>query len=255
MGFHIDKYVEWQAGAGTPVKYSVHFDLDCTLTSQTNTQANFDLVGRVTVTNNPENSRNSWPASDFAVLMIGDKDPADYGWTAGQSYYKAALPMLPNAPQSYVEAVRVEFRGDTSRADGPNAVSLWTAGGGLLINTATGQGSYGVNINQKFTLALDGTPTQPVLTYITSGANSSTDYNWQNLQVWAELINFDYRPGQIWSGTEWLSHNRANGTRRLWTRTGWQELRTANGPSGSNEPPCIWDGSRQQNMRRIGAQG
>lgn len=61
-----------------------------------------------------------------------------------------------------------------------------------------------------------------------------------------------YRPGQLWNGSEWLSHNRPAGTRKLWAGTGWKVLETYDGPTGSNVPPTIWNGNRNQNMRRIG---
>lgn len=61
-----------------------------------------------------------------------------------------------------------------------------------------------------------------------------------------------YRPGQLWNGSEWLSHNRSTGTRKIWAGAGWKVLETYDGPAGSNAPPTIWDGSRNQNMRRIG---
>lgn len=252
MAFKINQFREWRAGAGTPPKYSILFDLDCTMLEQTPTEATFRLEGNIVATNYPDNSRNSWPASDFALLTLGGFDPANYPFTQGVSYYKQPLPTLPNAPQSYLDAMRIEFRGDTSRVDGPNRISVWTSDGGVMFNQVSGAGEYRVLLRQTFTLPLTGNPTQPVLIYTHSGANSSTDYNWLSHEVWAELFNFDYRPGKIWNGTEWLSHNRVGGARSLWTGSDWKNLVTANGPAGSNEPPTIWNGSRNQNMRRIG---
>lgn len=252
MAFHIHEFREWAAGAGTAPKYSILFDLDCTLQSQTAQEATFLLEGSIVATNYPDNSRNSWPASDFALLTLGGFDPANYPFTNGVSYYQQPLPALPNAPQPYLDAMRIEFRGDTYRTTGPNRISVWTSDGGVMFNQVAMAGEYKVRLRQTFTLPLMGSPTQPVLIYTHSGANSATDYNWLSHEVWAELFNFDYRPGQIWNGSEWLSHNRNTGTRQLWAGENWKTLYTSNGPTGSNEAPTIWNGSRNQNMRRIG---
>lgn len=61
-----------------------------------------------------------------------------------------------------------------------------------------------------------------------------------------------YRPGKIWDGGEWLSHNRSAGTRKIWDGKRWEVLETFNGPAGSGNAPTIWNGTRHQNMRRIG---
>lgn len=66
------------------------------------------------------------------------------------------------------------------------------------------------------------------------------------------LLPVVYRPGEVWNGSTYLSHNRSAGARNIWTGAAWQECTTSNGPTGSNNPPTIWNGTRNQNMRLIG---
>lgn len=255
MAFHISEYKEWRAGAGTPVKYSCEFDLDCALTNMTQTEATFHLTGKVLITNHPYNSQNSWPASDFAVLTLGGFDPIDYPFTEGTSYYQAALPALPNAPQSYVDALRIEFRGDTYRGGGPNKVSLWSAASGLLLDQASGEGTYTVTINQNFTLQLTGNPQQEVLIYTHSGARNQTGYDWLAHDVWAYLFDFDYRPFAVWNGYNWASCNRSGGMDSVWTGSTWEEMRTEAGGRASDNPPFIYNGSQWVNQNKVGEGG
>lgn len=273
MAFHIDQFREWRAGAGSAPKYSVRMELDCSLVSKTATEATFRIEGPITVINYPDNSRNSWPASDFAVLTIAGYDPIDYQFTKGASYYQAKLPALPNAPQSYLNALRVEFRGDTSRADGPNRVSLWTneLGGYLAYNSVATGGTFTFRTSQTFTLKLTGEKTQPVLIYTHSGANNSTDYSWLSHEVWATVFDIDpepgpgpdpkppaptdYRPGSIWNGSQWMSHNRdaewspQTGAANILCGGSWNEMRTQ---EGVNDPPTIYAGYGWQNQAKIG---
>lgn len=251
MAFHISEYKEWQAGPGTPVKYSIGFELDCELTSQTDTAATFSLSGTIKVVNHPNNSQNAWPASDFAVLTLGGYDPIDYQFTEGTSYYKAALPALPNAPQSYKDAMRVEFRGDTYRGDGANRVSLWINGQGTVINADSSDSNWTFPFSQTFTIQLTGNPAQEILIYTHSGARNSTGYDWLKHDVWAQLFNFDYRPGMTWNGTGWMSHNRSNGKCNIWNGSSWVTMRTEDGGVGTSNPPLIY-GNGWHNMRRIG---
>ena len=255
MAFHISEFKDWRAGAGTPPKYSVSFELDCALESQTQTEATFRLTGTVQVTNYPDNSRNSWPASDFAVLTLGGFDPTDYQFSNGVSYYKWALPALPNAPQSYKDAMQIEFRGDTSRADGPNRVSLWVNGQNTVINQQSTAGTWTVRLNQTFTLQLTGDPYQEVLIYTHSGANNATDYTWLAHDVWATLFNFDYRPMAVWNGYDWASCNRSNGWMAVWNGSGWPECRTENYPTGQDNPPYIYRNGGWYNQAKVGSGG
>lgn len=254
MSISIDRTVQWQAGAGTPVKYSFRFVGTSDLVQMGTTTATFSLVGTATLTNNPTNSQNSFAASDFAVLSAADKNPADYEFSPSTSYYESAIPFLPNAPQDYVNAILVEFRGDTHRPN-PNRSSLYLKGLGLVADAISTESTTTYNIDTTFTITLTGNPDQPVLAWIQSGANSSTDYSWLDRQVWATLLDYDYRPGATWNGSEWVSHNRSSGAANIYTGSEWREMRTVNGPDGTDNPPFIRHSSEWKNQRKVGSGG
>ena len=253
MAVNVNQYVEWKAGAGSPVKYSFAINALADVVGSTSTTIDVRLWGTLTIVNHPNNSRNSWAASDFAVLTLGGYDPADYQFTQGTSYYQAALPTLPNAPQSYYDAMIAEFRGDTYITDGPNKSSLWTKTGGVVLNAASTDGSWDFPIDTTFTVTLDGTPTQPILIWNTSGAANSTSYGWLTHQVWLSLVDLDYRPGAtLDSNNVWQSHNRGTGKAHILTSGGtWREMRTVNGLSSSDNPPSIRI-DKWYNQRKLG---
>lgn len=254
MAFNVNRHIQWQAGEGTPVKYALDLNLVCDLVSTTNNIASFALTGTVTVTNHPYNSQNSWAASDFAVLTLGGFDPYDYPFTSGVSYYEAALPTLPNAPQSYINAILIEFRGDTERPN-PNRSSLYIKGQGVVLNADNGETAKTFNVNTTFNITLNGSPSQKVLIWSGSGAGSSTDYGWGERQVWATMLDFDYRPGAIYDGTTWQSHNRSSGARDIYNGSSWNTLRTIDGGIGTGNPPSIANNTGWVNQRRIGQGG
>lgn len=251
MAININRTVEWRAGEGTPVKYSFNFTGTSDFVSRTATIATFSLVGTATVTNHPTNSQNSFAASDFAVLSPADKNPADYNFTTGVSYYQQGIPFLPNAPQDYVNGILIEFRGDTYRPN-PNASSLYIYSQGVVLNEETGEVTRTFNINTTFTITLTGQRDQPVLAWIQSGANNATDYSWLDREVWSTLLDYDYRPGANWSGSEWLSHNRYNGWAGVWDGSSFREMRTIDGANSSGNPPEIRHSDGLKNQRRIG---
>lgn len=254
MAVSVVQYVEWRAGAGTPVKYSFAINAQAEVVNTTSTTIDVRLWGTLTIANHPNNSRNSWAASDFAVLTLGGYDPADYQFTQGVSYYEAALPALPNAPQEYYDAMIAEFRGDTYISDGPNRSSLWTNTGGLVLNAASTEGSWPFPIDTTFTVTLDGTPTQPILIWNTSGANNSTSYGWLYHQVWLSLVDLDYRPGTIRdSNGVWQSHNRSGGEAHILTSGGtWSEMRTLGSPNEKGNPPSIRKNNLWFNQAKLG---
>lgn len=251
MAISINRTVEWQAGPGTPVKYSFNFTGTSDIISRTTTTATFSLVGTAAIYNHPTNSQNSFAASDFAVLSPADKNPADYGFATGTSYYQQAIPFLPNAPQSYTDAILVEFRGDTYRPN-PNASSLYIKGSGVVANAIASEGTFQYPVNTTFTITLTGAADQPVLAWIQSGANSSTDYSWLDRQVWSTFLDYDYRPGANWNGSEWVSHNRANGWAGIWNGSSFREMRTEGNGSLDNNPPLIKYSDAWRTQRKVG---
>lgn len=66
---------------------------------------------------------------------------------------------------------------------------------------------------------------------------------------------YDYRPGAIYDGGTWQSHNRNGGAANIFNGFSWQEMRThyngAEGVRQSEDPPFIYTGS-WQNMHNIG---
>lgn len=252
MALAINRTVQWQAGPGTPVKYQFNFTGTSDLIARTSTTATFNLIGTATITNHPNNSQNSFAASDFAVLSAADKNPADYGFTPGTSYYQQAIPFLPNAPQDYVDAVLVEFRGDTYRPN-PNASSLFLKGSGVVANAIDTESTTSYPVNTTFTITLNGQHDQPVLAWIQSGASSSTSYEWLDRQVWATLFDYDYRPWSTWNGTDWLSHNRSGGWSGIWDGSTFKEERTEGGDgSTTGNSPYIRSSSDWVNARKTG---
>ena len=232
MSVPVFQTVEWRAGAGTPVKYAFTISAYADIVGSTSTTVDIRLWGTLLITNHPNNSRNSWPASDFAVLTLGGYDPADYQFTQGTSYYEAALPTLPNAPQSYLDAMLIEFRGDTYVSDA--------------------DGTQTFNLDITFTVTLTGDREQPILIWNSSGAGSSTSYGWLTHQVWLSLVDLDYRPGATLDNGLWLSHNRGAGKAHiLGGDSKWKEMRTVNGLASSDNPPSIRT-DKWYNQRRLG---
>lgn len=80
-----------------------------------------------------------------------------------------------------------------------------------------------------------------------------TDYIWAGIAFYNNLPK-DYRPGMIWNGTAWMSHNRSKGAFNIRNSNGdWQECRTENAGSVGN-PPAIYYDNAMRNMRLIGRQ-
>lgn len=254
MAVDVNQTVEWRAGAGTPVKYSFSISAQAEVVESTSTTISVRLWGNLSVTNHPTNSQNTWPASDFAVLTLGGYDPADYQFTQGTSYYEAALPTLPNAPQSYLDAMLVEFRGDTYVTDGPNRSSLWIKNSGLVLNAYNAEGTQTFPIDLTFTVTLTGDREQPILIWNTSGAGSSTTYGWLTHQVWLSLVDLDYRPGAtLDSNSLWQSHNRSVGKAHILGGDGkWKEMRTIGSPNEKGNPPSIRKDNAWFNQAKIG---
>lgn len=66
------------------------------------------------------------------------------------------------------------------------------------------------------------------------------------------ILPKDYRPGKIWTGSDWYSHNRSTGWDGVWDGTTFKEMRTTDGGSGSDNPPYIRHESGNKNQRLIG---
>lgn len=258
MAFKIQKQVGWAYGTGRPpYKYEVDFDLTCDLITTKDMVATFSLQGSIVATCNPSDHTIPWRASDYAILNVGTNDPVNYPFTKGTEYFQETLPFVPNAPQSYRDAILAEFRGDIFQGTGvPHAMSLYIKGQGLVLPTVTNPSAekslqYTYNINTTFDLPLTGDPSQVVLIWNNSYCNSATDYNWDNHQVWASMFDFDYRPGMTWNGSNWMSHNRSGGVCNVYEGT-WTEMRTENGGSGTGNPPLCYGSNGWKNQYKLG---
>lgn len=264
MAFNINKTISWRAGAGTPEKYVFNLNVDLNVVSISGQIATISMVGTYGVQNYPNNSRNSFAASDFAVLSKGDVDPWNYPFTPGTSYYEESLPFATSAPQSVIDGILIEFRGDTWISDpvnNRNRSTLYSEPSGIVLNAYDGADYKTFSINTTFTVDISGTGDIPILTWVTSGANNSLSYSWLEHEVWVSWFDLDYRPGATLDTNTniWKSHNRLNGACHVLSNVGsmtWQECRTVGGENGAQgNPPLILHAANANswyNQRRIG---
>lgn len=259
MAYHLVKDPEWRSGAGTPLKYVFHLDVYVDVVSVSGTTATISVQGTYGVTNYSTNTSNATKASDFALVTPGDADAWNYQFTPGVEYYEAALPCIPNAPSSVSNKVLLEFRGDTWRYDAVhpgNASSLWLNGSGVVLDQLYTGGTTGdtrtFSINKTFTIDVSGGGSTPILAYVSSGWASGPYYTWLDHEVLVSWFELDYRPGKVWDGSAWLSHNRSAGAADVRTASSWQTMRTVDGGSGTGNPPTIKHASDWKNQRRIG---
>lgn len=259
MAYHLVKDPEWRSGAGTPLKYVFHLDVYVDVVSVSGTTATISVQGTYGVTNYSTNTSNATKASDFALVTPGDADAWNYQFTPGVEYYEAALPCIPNAPSSVSNKVLLEFRGDTWRYDAVhpgNASSLWLNGSGVVLDQLYTGGTTGdtrtFSINKTFTIDVSGGGNTPILAYVSSGWASGPYYTWLDHEVLVSWFELDYRPGAVWGGSAWLSHNRSSGAADVRTASAWQTMRTIDGGSGSGNPPTLRNASAFKNMRKVG---
>lgn len=264
MSFRVNRTVSWQAGPGTPIKYEFNLNVVISVESISQNVATIRMIGTYGVGNHPTDSRNTFAASDFAILSKGDVDPWNYPFTPGTSYYQSALPFATNAPQSILDGILIEFRGDTWISDpvnNNNRVSVYTNPDGVVINSYDGSAYQLRNINTTFTVDISSGGNIPLLTWVTSGANNSTSYSWLQHEVWASWFDLDYRPGASLDTTTgiWKSHNRINGAYHVLSNVQnmtWQECRTVGGDiNAQGNPPLILHAANANswyNRKRLG---
>lgn len=256
MAFHISQTVAWQAGEGTPVKYSFTLDADVNVVSFVNQIATISIVGTAGVTNHPYNSQNSFAASDFAVLVPGNVDTTAHPFVYGTRYYEQSLPFLPDPQNGDAAKMLVQFRGDTWRSDpsnNRNKSSLWINGSGLVMDKFDQEGSNQFTINQTFSLPIATSGNTDILIWDSSGCNNATDYSWMNRRVWASWFDLDYRPGAI-KDTNWKSHNRSGGTCHVFNGSSYTEMRTVGAPTAMGNPPSVLHDNKWYNMLKTGSE-
>lgn len=264
MSFRVNKTVAWAAGEGTPEKYRFNLDVEISVVSVSGSIATIGMIGTYGIQNNPTNSRNSFAASDFAALSKGDVDPWNYPFTHGTSYYQETLPFATNAPQYVKDGILIEFRGDTWRNDpnnNNNRSTLYCKPDGVVLNTYDGSTYQSFNVNLTFTVDISGGGNIPLLTWVTSGADNSTTYDWMQHEVWASWFDLDYRPGATLNTNDniWHSNNKLNGACHVLSNAQnitWQECRTVGGAEGQKgNPPLILtaaDNNSWRNQKKLG---
>lgn len=257
MATHVSRSVSWQAGVGTPIKYTFNLDVDFDVVSVSSGGiASIRMWGTVGVQNNPLNSRNSFKASDFATVGIGAMNLASqHQFTPGTVYYQAALPCIPDNDPVTTAKVLIQFRGDTWRNDPVNSnnrSSLYIKNQGTVLNTYDGSGYRQFNVDITFAIDVSGGGDIPILTWTTSGASSATQTEWLNEETWLSWFQMDYRPGQRKINGTWESHNRAVG---VCDRIGYGTMRTSGGGTATGDPPSRKASGTWYNQRKIGANG
>lgn len=112
-------------------------------------------------------------------------------------------------------------------------------------------------ISRTFTLTLNPeTGAQGVSSVrIQNSANTSSTSYPDDIGVGTSFWNLlpnDYRPSAVYNGGL-KSCNRGNGARKIYTGSGFTELRTVDGGTGSGNPPSIY-GSNLRNQRLVGSE-
>ena len=80
--------------------------------------------------------------------------------------------------------------------------------------------------------------------------------SWDEINLGVELLNpqpANYRPGEVWNSSAWLSHNRSGGSANIRTNSSsWQEMRTHGNGVAENDPPLIRYSDGWKTQRLIG---
>lgn len=131
-----------------------------------------------------------------------------------------------------------------------------------LIDNASTAHTIASNVNMgsyTFTLA----PGQNQQNATIWWRNTSVGYeSWSIPNIYTDILRIgihfknilpqDYRPGMIWDGSNWMSHNRSTGWDGVWDGTTFKEMRTENGGVGTDNPPYINNGVNWVNQQEIG---
>lgn len=120
-------------------------------------------------------------------------------------------------------------------------------------------GSYNLNFPSSFSITVPPltTSTAASIHYFNQWTEGGSDPHYQPDEFTVGLIvtnpNLpDYRPGKIWNGSAWVSHNRAAGFEKINTSSAnTREMRTQDGGVGTGNPPTIYN-ERWLNERLIG---
>lgn len=213
MSFHISKQVGWGSNytpdITDPATYKYFFCLEADV-DVTNVVGNVATI-RVHGTYRVLNSTNGGPpnrigaASDFATLAIGSWDPSAYAFDHNQDYYLAAIPMMPNASQDFINnKILVQFRGDTYSATG-NLSSVYVKGSGLVINSDGSTFDRTYSFDQTFDIVVPTVGDVPIITWTSSGWDPPHIYDWLEQQTWASWFDLE------WTATLLFNDNGGSG--------------------------------------------
>lgn len=118
-------------------------------------------------------------------------------------------------------------------------------------------GTWDLNVPRSFSITVP--PRSTASTASVHYFNKSVGYQYAADEFTVGLIvenpNYpDYRPGKIYSDSEWKSHNRSTGFEKIYTSSSTtREMRTQNGGTGTGNPPVIYS-AVWKNQRKIGSE-
>lgn len=120
-------------------------------------------------------------------------------------------------------------------------------------------GTYNLNFPSSFSITVppQSTSTAASIHYFNQWTEGGSDPSYQPDEFTVGLIvtnpNLpDYRPGKIWNGSAWMSHNRSAGFEKINTSpANTREMRTQDGGVGTGNPPTIYNAA-WKNQRKIG---
>lgn len=162
-----------------------------------------------------------------------------------------------------ISIVRDDIRGDPSSGAGEKTRNIYY---GLSANGPWTPIVLNDGINTAHTIATDinllKDPSSGDILYIQPGNNTLSSVYIKNcipghendplpneysdiMGIGTQYLNpmpVDYRPGEVWGGSNWLSTNRSSGKCEVWSGTGWTEMRTLNYPTGRGNPPELYRG-------------
>lgn len=132
----------------------------------------------------------------------------------------------------------------------PNGANLYTYTDQNMANT----GTLGTNLDlgtNTFTLA-PGQELSRGTVYVYNDARSGYDDEMEMGVSFKNILPKDYRPGKIWNGSNWMSHDRSAGFEKIYaSSSSTNEMRTVDGAVDTGNPPTIYNSS-WYNQRKIG---
>ena len=141
----------------------------------------------------------------------------------------------------------------------PYTYDIWSKfNGGQTFSVTVGAnqgGTWNLNIPGSFSVTVP--PRTTATTASIHFYSRATGYTYDPDEFTVGLIienpNYpDYRPGKIWDGSAWVSHNRSAGFEKIYTSSSaTREMRTQDGGEGTGNPPTIYN-SAWKNQRKIG---